>query len=570
MENRNNFFSKVTYTFFLLLIFSGIAQAQITPETYEKAEYFLTNSLQKQVYHLEVIPNWTKDGSSFWHTTYTEDGKRFFQTQVSSGETLDSFDHFAFAADLSKISGETVDPKALPFDRIEIKEDGEIGFEWKNKNWVYKTIERTLQSSPKTTQNNLNSSTSPDEKWRAFTRNFNLFIQDLETGVEIQLSFEGKQDFEYASYYGWSDLIEGEDGVRPFHFTVNWSPDSKKIQTQIVDLRIAEKMYLLDFSKDEKFRPDLLSYYRGSPGDSTVINYIPVIFELETKKETKFSDLTTPHFIGLNLRWEANSEKLIGQYFPRGFKEYSILEIDQNSGAIKKVFTEKSDTHINRENQFQKLTNGQFIINSEKSGWNHLYLFDWETGKLIRQLTSGEFLVKRVLHLDEEKQLLYFEASGKETGRNLYYPHLYQVRLDGSDLKLITPENAYHEIYLSPDKKYLIDNYSTVSQATKSVLRELQTGKILKEISTADISNLLAKGYQSPTPFSAIAKDGKTEIFGIYYLPTDFDDAKSYPVIDYTYSGPHIDITPKPSKPDFLVCNNRCLSWDLLYLLLMD
>lgn len=67
-------------------------------------------------------------------------------------------------------------------------------------------------------------------------------------------------------------------------------------------------------------------------------------------------------------------------------------------------------------------------------------------------------------------------------------------------------------------------------------------------ISEADITNLLERGYQSPRPFPAIAKDGKTEIYGIYYVPGDFDEKKQYPVIDYTYTGPHIDITPKTFK----------------------
>lgn len=539
---------KISFLFFIFLILPGISPAQVTVETYKKAEYFLSNALQKEVYNLEVGPNWSEDGKSFWHLAYTENGKRFFKTTLETGESKDAFDHDGLAKVLTEKTGDSIDGKSLPFDRIEIKNEDEITFEWRNQIWTFQKQKRTLTSSRKPANNESRSAISPDGNWRAFTRNFNFFAENLQTGEEIQLSFDGKQNYEYGSNYGWSDLIEGENGDRPFRFTANWSPDSKKILTQIVDLRLAEKMYLLDFSKDEKFRPTLLSYYRGSPGDSTIITYIPVIFDLETKKERQLPELTSPHFIGLNLRWDKTGEKLSGFHFPRGFKKYSLLEIDASTAEIRTVFTAESETHINRENQFQKLSNGQFIINSEKSGWNHLYLHDWKTGQLIHQLTSGEFLVKKILHLDEEKRVLYFEASGKEKDRNVYYPHLYRINLDGKELTLLTPEDAFHEIYLSKDKKYIVDNYSKVNQPTKSVLRELESGKIIREISTADISNLLEKGYQSPTPFSALAKDGKTEIFGIYYLPTDFDKAKSYPVIDYTYSGPHIDITPKTFK----------------------
>src|SRR5690606_2115518 len=147
-------------------------------------------------------------------------------------------------------------------------------------------------------------SISPDGNWKAYVKNYNLFVENLETGEEIQLSYDGKKDYEYASSWGWSDMVHGENGVRPEHFSVNWSPDSKKIQTQIVDLRLAEKMLLLDNSQDDKFRPQLMGYYRASPGDTTVVMYTPVLFELESKKETKFQEFSLPHFIGMYLSWD--------------------------------------------------------------------------------------------------------------------------------------------------------------------------------------------------------------------------------------------------------------------------
>ena len=538
---------KISVVLFFLFCQQPIS-AQMTEEDYKKAEYFLFYSLQKEIYHLEVIPSWSNDGNSFWHVTYTKDGKRFFTTSLTDESTTETFDHEALAGLLADQSGEKIDSKELPINRIQINSDTAISFEWRNKIWTFNKTKSTLTSETKKQEEERKSSVSPDGNWRAFTKNFNLYVENLQTGEEAQLSFDGKQDFEYASFYGWGDIIEGENGVRPPHFFVSWSPDSKKILTQIVDLRLAEKMYLLDFSKEEKFRPDLLSYYRGSPGDTTVVTYTPVIFDLETKKNHVFTEYKSPHFMPFSLSWEESGENLWGFYFPRGFKKYDLLEIDAKSFKVRKVYSEESDTHIDRDNLFQRLSNGRFILSSQKSGWNHLYLYDWNSGKLIRQLTSGQFVVTNILHVDESDQKLYFEASGKENGRNVYYPHLYKVNLDGSQLELLTPENAYHEIYISKNKDYFVDNYSTVDQPTKSVLREISTGKIIKEISTADISNLTARGYKSPKQFSAIGKDGKTEIYGVYFLPTDFDPEKTYPVIDYTYSGPHTANTPKTFK----------------------
>ena len=545
-------FSQCRYLIFclvwILVLPVSACFAQITADTYRKAEYFLSGNIVKQVYHLEVVPNWLPDNSGFWHVAEAKEGKRFYLTVIEQQSTREAFDHHLLASKLKEASGKEVDAAALSFDRISFPGSGKVGFQWNNLQWEFDTLSSDLKSE-KIAKREDRQGISPDGKWRAFTQDFNLYIENLESGEQAKLSSHGKQGFEYGSYYGWGDIIMGENGARPDRFMVRWSPDSKKILTQIVDLRLAEKMYMLDFAEQEKFRPTLLSYFRGSPGDTTVVTYIPVIFDVSTKKETVLSALTSPHFIGVDMLWESDSQRLRGVHTYRGYKQIDIFEVEAESGKIKTIYAEKTDTYLNRDIfLYQKLSNGQFLISSQRSGWNQLYLYDWASGKLIRQLTSGSYFVNRIVHVDESAGWLYFTATGKEKGRSLYYPHLYKVKLDGTGIALLTQEDAFHEISLSPDKKYFVDNYSTVSQPTISVLRELESGRIVSEISRADHSNLLGIGYQSPRQFSATAKDGTTEIHGIYFVPTDFDANKSYPIIDYTYTGPHIAITPKTFK----------------------
>jgi dipeptidyl aminopeptidase/acylaminoacyl peptidase len=550
MNFRSRFTILILICWFVLG-FSSQGSAQITEETYQKAAFFLTGNLEKQIYNLEVIPAWYDGSKGFVHSTFTKDGKRFFKTDASTFEIAEAFDHSELAKLLQEKTGESINQANLPIERAMVSNGKLVTFYWRNQNWTWNLANGSLNAIPSTERNEMESF-SPDRKWKAFSRNYNLFIKNLTTGEEIQLSTDGQKDFEYASYWGWSDMIYGENGERPAHFGVTWSPDSKKIFTQIVDLRIAEKMYLLDWSKDEKFRPELLSYYRGSPGDSTVVKYIPVIFDLEKKTEKKLPELTSPHFIGINLRWSDDSKNLSGFHIKRGYKEYHLIELDASSGEMRKIISESSPTHVNRDNIFRRLKNGQFILSSEKSGWNHLYLFDWKTGREINPITLGEYVVNKLSHFDEENGVVYFEASGKELDRNPYFNHLYRVNLDGSDLQLLTPQNAFHEIYVSPDGKLAVDNYSTVSQPTQSILIDLQSGKHLQKISEADISILKKRGYKSPVPFRATAKDGKTEIHGVYFLPTTFNSKNKYPIIDYTYSGPHTSTTPKTFKAGLL------------------
>ncbi|WP_209328960.1 S9 family peptidase [Lunatimonas salinarum] len=527
--------------------------AQVTEDTYRKAAYFLSGNMQQEVYHLEVIPNWLPDSTGFWHVTNTREGKRFFVTDISSRITEEAFDHVTLAATMQEKSTVAVDPEALPFSRIRIEKDGGITFSWNGRSWIFHPIQNSLESKESmVSSKDSERSTSPDGQWEAFRKGHNLHVRNLHTGQERQLSTNGRKGFEYANRYGWGDLMQGEGEERPSNFHVVWSPDSKKILTGIQDLRLAEKMYLLDYSKPERFRPELYGYYRGSPGDTTVVHEIPVIFDIETGTGILLNHLKTAHFMPKGLRWTADGKHLYGVYYPRGFKSLEVIEVDAATGETREIYQEESDTHIDYENFFRRVGKDKFLLASQQSGWRHLYLHDWASGKALGAVTKGEYPITDLVYVDEERELIYFMASGREAGRNVYYPHLYRVKWDGTGMALLTPEDAYHQISLSADKRYFVDNFSTVSQPTRSVLRSLEDGELLMNISEADDSNLKQRGYQAPRMFSATAKDGKTEIHGVYHLPTDFDPRKRYPVIDYTYTGPHTAVTPKTYKAALL------------------
>ncbi len=155
---------KINLIFFasLLLIHSGFTQ--ITEDTYHKAEYFLSNTIQREIYHLDVNPNWLDDKKSFWHQAYTEDGKRFFLTTIEKGETKVAFDHEELARLLSEKSGESIDSKSLPFNRIQLKDDGSIVFDWMNKNWTYTNGDLESERAASDSRDR-SVSISPDGNW---------------------------------------------------------------------------------------------------------------------------------------------------------------------------------------------------------------------------------------------------------------------------------------------------------------------------------------------------------------------------------------------------------------------
>ncbi|MFW5707205.1 MAG: DPP IV N-terminal domain-containing protein [Bacteroidota bacterium] len=537
--------SHIFISLLALLLASCSTQTIITRQHYQKAETFLQPSMSKLVYHVSVQPHWLSDSSGFWHVTQTREGKRFFFTNLQEESTRQAFDHEILAQLLGERSGESVDAADLPFSSIKYDEKNLVVFRFENRSWQFNTDTHELTEVPYVNPGRL-PGVSPDSTMQAFINDYNLYIRDLKTNEVRQISHLGKHQYEYANTWSWSNLMEGEDGKRPENFFVSWSPDSRRIFTYITDLSKAEKMYLLDFSVDTLYRPRLLSYYRGSPGDTTIVYNIPVIFDIETGEEILVDVNPIPHFIWANFQWTENSDSLFAIYAHRGFKRADLIKVDAATGNINVLLSEKSPTSVEYSSlMMQRVGNDKVLMSSHQSGWHHLYFFDWHTGALVNPVTEGEYMVRSLLHVDEQNQLIFFMASGREAGRNPYYTHLYRINFDGSGLTLLTPEDAHHEVSLSPCKRFFVDNYSRVDLPTRSVVRELSTGEKLFRISEADIEDLLATGWRPPMQFSVKGRDGLTDIYGVIYQPVDFNPRKKYPVIDYTYSGPHTSIIPK-------------------------
>lgn len=156
IKNRVKIFTILSFIF----LNSPQLLSQITEETYHKAEYFLSNSIQREIYHLEVIPNWLDSKTSFWYQTFTKDGKRFYYTDIEKGTTLEAFNHNEIAELLSEKSGQSVNSRSLTFNRIQLKYDGSVTFEWQKKIWTFQnsSLESTRSPEPKSRD----TSISPD------------------------------------------------------------------------------------------------------------------------------------------------------------------------------------------------------------------------------------------------------------------------------------------------------------------------------------------------------------------------------------------------------------------------
>lgn len=536
-----------TFAFIALLtltISTALSQS-ISREDYARAVSFLWDNVNnKKAFNLTVTPNWYPDSTGFWFVTYGPSEKKYEQAILKPLKRSPLFDHVQLAAKLGGLINEPVDAKSLPLENIGYIKRDQLEFSVKGKRYLWDASTGLLkQKTDKETEQNTFESKSPDGKWIAFVKDYNLFIKPSGGGQEKQLSNKGLKDYEYGSYYGWSDIIEGENGERPRRFAVQWSPDSRYIQTNICDLRNARKMYLLDWSIDSLYRAKLLGYYRGSPGDTAVVHLVPVVFDTQTGKETRLPIPRVPHELGYSFRWLKEPGWALLQDTERGYHKTSLLKVNVNTGETKTLFTESSNTNIDGFSYRISDKLDKLVVTSEKTGWKQLYTVDLSTGA-VKALTTGEFFVNDA-GIDYHDNTIYFVASGKEPGRNPYQQYLYRIGYDGKNLKLLTPEEGNHDINDSPDGKYLVDNYSTPQAPTRAVLRETKTGKVLMELSAADISGLKAMNWSAPQNFTAIGKDNKSTIYGLLWRPSNFDPAKKYPIIDNSYTGPHGQIVPR-------------------------
>ncbi len=529
----------------MVLSIATIKGQDITVKDYERAVgYLYANYNNEKVFNLDTQINWYKDQAGFWFVDHNEEGSFYKTMGINTYRIELLFDHSRIAKAINEFSQKETKADELLLYDIEKPKEEQLSFVHDGQSYVLDLLSYELKAKEeKEEEENRFESKSPDGEWVAYTKDYNLYIKSAKTEQKHQLSFDGRKNYEYGSWYGWYDKMEGKNGDRPEHFSVNWSKDSKWISTSVVDLRHAEKMYLLDYSIDSLFRPKLWSYYRGSPGDTTMVHVKPVFFNVESKSEVMTDLPRGTHINQVSVEWAKESGVALAYYLERGFKKGYVKRIDLNTNEEQTLVTETSDTNIDSFNHRYLKEKQKIAFLSERSGWRQLYLVDLQTDKTV-PLTKGNYYISRIEYIDEENETIFFLANGKEKGNNPYHNQLYKVNFDGK-LTPLTPELVNHDISFSKDGKHFVDSYSTLGTPTKTVLRKAKSGKIVKQITEANVSKVISEGWQSPEAFELTAKDGKTTIYGAIWKPTNFDDSKSYPLIDHTYTGPHTHMFPE-------------------------
>jgi dipeptidyl aminopeptidase/acylaminoacyl peptidase len=238
-------------------------------------------------------------------------------------------------------------------------------------------------------------------------------------------------------------------------------------------------------------------------------------------------------------QWAPDGARLALASTSRDHKVTTVRVAKTATGDVRDVFTETVPTHFESITGWQVLwKSNELLWNSQRDDWSQLYLYDLATGKLKNQITKGEGPVTRIVNVDEKARTITYMAQGRMPGQDPYLAHAFRTTLDGKGPQVaLTPDIGTHTVRLSPDNKYLIDTYSTAESAPITQLRDAN-GKVLMTLEKADITKLVATGWKPPMLFSVKAADGKTDIYGQLFRPTNFDSTKKYPIINNAYPGP--------------------------------
>lgn len=533
-------FKKILALCLLLALLRNGSMGQGRLVDYQRAEA-LNAAMPGSVRFSPESVYWLADGHSCWYQQMGEKGREFLLVDLQTGKKRPAFDPIKLAKALEEVLGEDIDPYKLPFTEIRFTGNNrELGFTIGTKRYSCNLSSyecRLEQNGPvnprqgywgdRPDESQGRPVRSPDGRWEAYIKESNVYIRRTDSSTEIQLSADGAPGDYYAA-------------------ALQWSPDSRKLATVKIRPGNSRTLYLIESSPADQLQPKLQTRNYLKPGDA-LPQRIPVIFLVEQRKVLMPGAAALANQYALHsIRWRQNSSAISFEYNQRGHQLYKVMELDSN-GVLSDRVVETSSSFIDYSSKHYRydLDDGREIIwASERDGWNHLYLFGAD-GKLKNQITRGQWVLRRVLQVDQQARTILFEASGREPGQDPYFIHCYRIGFDGSGLVRLTEGDGNHRVFFSPDYKWFADLYSRVDEPQRSVIRDGQTGKLLWELERGDISQLLKTGWRLPEVFTAAGRDGITPIWGIIIRPSNFDPRKKYPVIEYIYAGPHSNFVPK-------------------------
>ncbi len=540
----------ITIAISIALCLSADAVAQGTPADYARATG-LEAKYEAAAIDVAGPATWIGKTNRFWYRKQSKGASEFIMVDAQTLKKEPAFDHEKIAASLSKVTGNIYKAEQLPFRRIRFDDTGSSFFAFVDRTAIRCTVADSVCNKVEPGARGMpgrefgrrrreeGPRLSPDRKWEALINNYNVAIRPVGSRDLTHLSTDGSE----GNYYQLSSIA--------------WSPDSTKLAAYRVRPGYHREVHYVESSPEDQLQPKFSSRPYAKPGDVLDLEQ-PVLFDVVAKKQINVDNALFPNPFGLSeLVWRKDSRAFTFEYNQRGHQVYRVIEVDAETGKPRAVISEEPKTFFSyrRANgsQFDSgkkfrhdVNDGKEIIwMSERDGWNHLYLYDGVTGAVKNQITKGDWAVRGVERVDDAKRQIWFSAGGMYPGKDPYFVYYYRINFDGSELTQLTPEQAHHNGSYSSDGQFFVDNYSRLDLPPVLELRRTSDNSVLSTLERGDTTELADVGWKPPEVFTALGRDGKTEIWGVIIRPTNFDPTRKYPVIENIYAGPQGSFVPK-------------------------
>ncbi|HEY2529194.1 MAG TPA: DPP IV N-terminal domain-containing protein [Xanthobacteraceae bacterium] len=521
--------------------------------------------------NLDFVFKWIPTTDRFWFRRQSSGGDEYFVVDAATGRQSPAFDPARMKAALGAAHAGTANPSGFTIVDLDIKPDGS-GMRVKTPSGSFDCDAKATRCIERPAPLGADFVVSPDGTRAIHRRGNDLWLRDLASGAEKQLTTDGEENFGYGDIDGWRDLrlVARRRNAEPTPLLgVRWSPDGRYVIALRQDLRpFPERALVTEFvPPDGGFS---ITHFRriGTPGDPKRPDSRLVIIDMKAGlthavalDPQALNDFSLEYLLTGLMWWTKDGHTVFLFTANRGGKRVGLCALDLDSGRTRQVLEEEARFNVRlnpadyaRPNVYVFANGREALWYSERSGNGHLYLYDATNGRLKRAITTGDWPVFDLLRVDEARRIAYFTAKARGGDENPYHSYLYRVSLDGGQPKLLTPEVANHEFAnffgafgtnyspisesrISPSGRYFIDTYSSTDQPPKTNLRT-SDGKLVISLLNSDASALYATGWSAPERVVAKAADGSTDLYGVLFRPRDFDPSHRYPVIDFMYPGP--------------------------------
>ena len=389
--------------------------------------------------------------------------------------------------------------------------------------WVYDT--RTRRATPvSTTGRQMFAKFSPDGSKVGFVRDNDIYVVDLESGQERRLTTDGSETI----INGTTDWVYEEE--LDLRDAWRWSPDGTRIAFWQFDQSGVPQFPMLDYMQVYA-DPAMLRYPKaGAPNSRVRLGVVALDGGGIGWIDPGPGDW---EYIA-RMEWDPAADRIIFQRLPRHQNRIDVMAADPRSGESRLLFSDSDSAWVDVDDDMTWLSDGrQFVWSSERDGYNHLYIHD-RNGRIVRQVTRGQWDVTAFHGVDASGQWLFFTA----TAESPLQRHLYRVRIDGSGFERITQEPGTHAINMSPGATHYIDSYSTAFHPPVISLHRADGTRVRVLEDNAAVNVRIAEtGMTRPEFMQFETSDGVT--LNAYLIrPPDFDASRRYPVLMYVYGGP--------------------------------